>query len=277
MRNDLFSIGEVSKLTGITIKALRFYEKLGLLKPEYVDPNSKYRYYASEQLIRMDIIKAARSMDISPKDIKAMLQKQDMTTLSDFIATQIEKARERIVALSRTLESMDAIKDAIDESKTVSECLDLVIKEIPSRKIHIKRLPDNFSQRDLLQAYSALRQEIDEHRGVPSYESGILYTPCENDDALHPTHLYHTVTAKDQTELPGLISIAQSQFLCVVFNKSNAPDQTVKLNSYLEENQLSPGFILQRELLNNVFNPNEICFEMQVPMTKEACLSSSFL
>lgn len=44
-----FSIGEVSKITGLSIDRLRNYDKIGLLKPSYIDPNSGYRYYSENK------------------------------------------------------------------------------------------------------------------------------------------------------------------------------------------------------------------------------------
>ncbi|RND01213.1 MerR family DNA-binding transcriptional regulator [Lysinibacillus halotolerans] len=57
-KEKLYSIGEVSKLMNISIKALRYYDKIGLFKPAYVDPNSNYRYYSDFQLYRLDLIKS---------------------------------------------------------------------------------------------------------------------------------------------------------------------------------------------------------------------------
>ena len=46
MRGDLLSIGEVSHLKGVGVKALRYYERIGVLRPAYVNPETGYRYYA---------------------------------------------------------------------------------------------------------------------------------------------------------------------------------------------------------------------------------------
>lgn len=48
---NLYSIGEVSKIKGITIKALRYYHKMGILEPSYIDESSGYRYYSIEQFV----------------------------------------------------------------------------------------------------------------------------------------------------------------------------------------------------------------------------------
>ena len=45
------TIGEVAKVKQISIKALRYYEKIGILKPAYCDPDTGYRYYKNEQML----------------------------------------------------------------------------------------------------------------------------------------------------------------------------------------------------------------------------------
>ncbi len=48
--SNLFSIGEVSKITGMHIKSLRYYDRTGVFRPAYTDPGSGYRYYSFDQL-----------------------------------------------------------------------------------------------------------------------------------------------------------------------------------------------------------------------------------
>ena len=48
----MLKIGEFSKLTKTTIKALRYYDKLGLLKPAFTDSTTLYRYYTEEQILQ---------------------------------------------------------------------------------------------------------------------------------------------------------------------------------------------------------------------------------
>ena len=47
---ELFQIGEVAKLYHLSVGTLRHYEQEGLLKPEYTDPATGYRYYSVRQL-----------------------------------------------------------------------------------------------------------------------------------------------------------------------------------------------------------------------------------
>jgi hypothetical protein len=54
---DLVPIGRFARLSGLTVKALRHYDAVGLLRPAYVDDSSGYRYYALPQA------RAAEAMD----------------------------------------------------------------------------------------------------------------------------------------------------------------------------------------------------------------------
>jgi len=55
-KNNLFPIGEASRLTNSSIQALRYYEKIDLLHPAYIDPDTNYRYYSADQLWIIDMI-----------------------------------------------------------------------------------------------------------------------------------------------------------------------------------------------------------------------------
>ena len=45
MEQSYYRIGEVSRATGLSKDTLHFYDKIGLLSPDYVDPQNGYRYY----------------------------------------------------------------------------------------------------------------------------------------------------------------------------------------------------------------------------------------
>ena len=46
----MLKIGLFSKLSRVSIRMLRYYDEMGLLRPAYIDPNSDYRYYREDQL-----------------------------------------------------------------------------------------------------------------------------------------------------------------------------------------------------------------------------------
>jgi DNA-binding transcriptional MerR regulator len=66
---QLFSIGDFSKITGLTVKALRFYHEEGLLVPSLVDEQTGYRYYDRTKIEPARIIARLRSFDLSIEEI----------------------------------------------------------------------------------------------------------------------------------------------------------------------------------------------------------------
>ena len=82
----MFSIGEFSKISGLTVKTLRFYHERGLLVPAAVDPQSGYRYYDGSNLELAHVIRNLRDLEFSLDDIDVILAEcqEDCDTI-DFL------------------------------------------------------------------------------------------------------------------------------------------------------------------------------------------------
>ncbi|MBQ3421288.1 MAG: MerR family transcriptional regulator, partial [Romboutsia sp.] len=65
-----FSIGEMSKLYNISIETLRHYDRIGILKPEYINEKTGYRYYSTKNFIALDLIKNFKAIGLSLEEIK---------------------------------------------------------------------------------------------------------------------------------------------------------------------------------------------------------------
>lgn len=68
-----FSIGEFSRMTRVTVKALRLYHERGILVPDFVDPESGYRYYAKDQVNDARVVQSLKAMDFSLSEIRDVL------------------------------------------------------------------------------------------------------------------------------------------------------------------------------------------------------------
>ena len=65
---ELFQIGTVAKLFHLSVSSLRHYEDIGLLKPEYVSPESGYRYYSARQFEVLSSIRYLRARPAAAGD-----------------------------------------------------------------------------------------------------------------------------------------------------------------------------------------------------------------
>ena len=76
-----YTIGEVSKIMGISTQTLRYYSSIDLLKPAYVNPDTGYRYYSDDQFHFIDRIRYLQKLGMSLDEIKDILVHNDINSL----------------------------------------------------------------------------------------------------------------------------------------------------------------------------------------------------
>src|SRR4051812_22965288 len=74
---QLMPIGRFARVTGLTVKALRHYDEVGLLRPAAVDPETGYRSYSSDQVRRAETIRMLRRLELPLDDVSTLLETDD--------------------------------------------------------------------------------------------------------------------------------------------------------------------------------------------------------
>lgn len=95
MEQSYYRIGEVSRATGLSKDTLHFYDKIGLLCPEHVDPRNGYRYYSLRNLWQLDIIAACRKLNIPLDTVRQILSLQDNAQIVDLLMEYRQEALRR--------------------------------------------------------------------------------------------------------------------------------------------------------------------------------------
>jgi DNA-binding transcriptional MerR regulator len=99
MKND-YKINEISKLYGIGVDALRYYEKLGLLVPRRDD--NGYRLYSLQDIYKLNIIRDLRELDFTMQQIKSYLDQQSVENTLELLRTEQEMIKEQVAKLEAT-------------------------------------------------------------------------------------------------------------------------------------------------------------------------------
>jgi DNA-binding transcriptional MerR regulator/effector-binding domain-containing protein len=116
----MFTIGEFSRITGLTVKALRFYHEEGLLAPSCVDDQSGYRYYDASKVDVARTIAFLKQLDFSLAEIRELLQGgDDPAELTAALERQRAAIDERIRKLKKARRSLDEFLMAQREGKTM--------------------------------------------------------------------------------------------------------------------------------------------------------------
>ena len=83
MPEDLISIGQMGRLSGLTVKALRYYDRVGLLRPAVVDETTAFRYYSHDQVATAHLVGSLRALDVPLDDIRRSLESSGQPAVLD--------------------------------------------------------------------------------------------------------------------------------------------------------------------------------------------------
>ena len=92
----LFSIGELSAYQNISRQTLIYYDKIGLFRPAYVDPDTGYRYYSPRQIDYLDTILIMKKIGFSLKQIRAHMEHYTLESSLQALRAQASEIERRI-------------------------------------------------------------------------------------------------------------------------------------------------------------------------------------
>ena len=96
---EKLTIGQMAKLNKVSERALRIYHDLKLLVPQYVDESTSYRYYSSSQSKRLNMILQMKSVGLSLKQIKSIMDNKDLPMFEAVLLVQIEAINNQVCEL----------------------------------------------------------------------------------------------------------------------------------------------------------------------------------
>lgn len=115
-----YRIGEFAQLAGVSIKTIRFYDEIGLLRPAAVDPRTRYRHYLPRQLEELASILALKDLGISLSEIRALLGNSGPGTTRQALLLDAKRSIERSIrTATQSLKWINAALDETDSSKPV--------------------------------------------------------------------------------------------------------------------------------------------------------------
>lgn len=168
------SIGQFSQRSGLSYKALRIYDRSGLLPPAQVDPDTGYRRYRAEQLARARQISLLRQLDIPLATIAEVLDEP-----RERAAWMLERwwAQEE-AAMQARRGAYEYIRGQLDRTTPVSEpSRPVTLRQVPETKIaSIQRAVDQSTLVPLMtSAWDAIRRHLDDAGTPPGPERWWIY------------------------------------------------------------------------------------------------------
>jgi DNA-binding transcriptional MerR regulator len=125
-------IGDFSRATHLSVKMLRHYDGIGLLRPVEVDAGTGYRRYGAEQIVRAQIIRRFRDLDMPLDEIRAVLEATEIDDRNQVIANHLDRLE---TSLGRTQEAVSSLRDLLDHPQLGARVEHRVVSMTPAAVI----------------------------------------------------------------------------------------------------------------------------------------------
>lgn len=145
---NYFTISEFAKLRNININSLRYYEKLGLLKPAIIDENNGYRYYSAEQVSILNKIILCIQLGIPLKDMVEFLDEDGNLQSQRLLEQGRLIAQKRIQEMQNNLDYIEYSLKNIEENKEYLNTQGLYERYFEERKVMVT---DYYTDMDLFE------------------------------------------------------------------------------------------------------------------------------
>ncbi|MCL2202068.1 MAG: MerR family DNA-binding transcriptional regulator, partial [Oscillospiraceae bacterium] len=178
-KRNLLTIGEMSKLTGASIKSLRYYEKINLLKPAYVSSDSGYRYYYLNQCYLVSLIMFCIELDIPLKELSQFIDSRETVDLYALLDYGKKATHKKIKTLEKGLAFMSVFENQLLEQDKfpVGHIYKRVLPEKFYNVIPYNKAFDDSNQYEMSQILIGAANEYEEIEEVEVPEYGYL---CEH-------------------------------------------------------------------------------------------------
>ena len=248
MEKNYFSIGDAAEQVHMTRETLRHYDRIGLVKPSKVDASTKYRYYNTEDIVRLNTVYALQQMDLPLREIKRVLEYDDLEKIIAFLEQAEQKADEKIAALQYSKSKIQLARDSYARQLRGWQTPEGIFpKKFPKRILMLADPVEKITAADLWSYqrhfYERLSQEEKKQFAFEDL-AGVYREECSS--------RYFAVCTR-YAERAGLKTIPAGMYLCADCTEENRQETLEKLLDIVKtEYHEEPAFSLQFVVISGI-------------------------
>jgi DNA-binding transcriptional MerR regulator/effector-binding domain-containing protein len=197
----LLTIGEFSRVTHLSVKALRHYDEVGLLRPAEIDASTGYRRYAAAQVPVAHVIRRFRDLDMPLAGIREVLEAPDLATRDRAIVGHLERM-ERV--LEQTQETVASLRTLLDGTGSDLPVEYRSVPATPALAI-IGRVAWDDTEAWLADALGELGRAVGPDSGRRAGPDGALYSPEFFEQHVGEVVAFVPLTGTGEAPAPGRV------------------------------------------------------------------------
>ncbi|NLP45382.1 MerR family transcriptional regulator [Acetivibrio saccincola] len=153
MEEPLLKIGQIAAFFNVSVKAIRIYEKKGIIIPAKIDPDTGYRYYTADQVQTLAALLELKALGFSLSEIKSIIS--GGINDSDLVAALVRKRlawQDAIASAQNKIDAIDRITECIKKSKEATKLQELTDEQRAWLLVKMVCVEDLYGQKVLSEA-----------------------------------------------------------------------------------------------------------------------------
>lgn len=254
------TISEFARLRGVNLNSLHYYEKLGLLRPAYIDPRTRYRYYRPEQLSQLDTILLCIDLGIPLKELSSYVDGSGEMQSRRLLEDGRLLAQKKIAALQDGLKKIEHSLLCLDETRQYEGQQGLYTRRIGPRRLYTAAYTQALTDPVRLEkTFSRLYADAQAQGLSPLLPAGVL---ADRTDDGAQFRLFCEVLG--EADCPALEEVPEGDFLCLQLDLQADTDIAAVLRENYPEGPEGP--VLVCNMLLNKFRFGSRRTEIQKPL-----------
>lgn len=280
MENYL-NITQLARLRNATTETLRHYDRIGLLKPAYVDPATGYRYYSIEQVESFDTIMDLRGMGLPLKEIQDFMSHRNVAHSYELLSKKAEELRQEIEEKQKMLLQIEQKTTYINmvKKEQLFSLKQGTVTHIGRRTMVISRAKER-DLSDFILEFTRLRRNLsDDFNVFGTNISGSLIEPesfltAKEERLVRYPALPYGI-CEEKLSYGELAELPEADYL-VCFGKGTLTAESqelTRIRRYLAENGYEiTGYLYERDIIDISLtnDPAEVIYKLEIPVRKAA-------
>lgn len=276
MRDTLLKIGEMAELNHVSTQTLRLYDRNKLLEPQYMDPETGYRYYTLEQCAKLDLIRALKSCRLPLRKIREIFELSSEEQLLQVLEEQTGALSEEIYSLSVSRNNLLRIQKNLQVLSALPPFGQVFYEYVPERKLDVQNTEfDFFSQgyEGYEKMLRHMQNYLHEKELPPSYFINVG-TIMDKEHFMNGTYTSHSAFIFVDELYPDTGSIRtlpQNMYLSVASdNTSLEAEYAKKLYEELQRQNMTPCGDYICEVLTQfpLHHSGQLIYKIQIPVRR---------
>lgn len=258
MNKYLLSIGEVSAITGVHISSLRYYDKIGILKPAYVDPFTNYRYYSFSQTEIVYAIQACVSLDIPLKEYHNFTDSDNENINAEKLLNYaMIKANEKLKKIKSEIKEIKHYQSDIERSKKIINASEPIPFTASEKHYYVRKINKNSNDTEY-RSLDKLPHIVETHGYKLGDDFGFLYFYGENSIERYQ---FVEVELQKKPKSENIITIPKGTYYAKLATPDKIKSAHIEFKELFDKNKSRT--VVLTELLTESIDVNNIMYELR--------------